>query len=76
MEINSREFRNKEITVTYNPVLCCLSGICAKELSSVFRNSVIPWVDIDGATNEKIMSQVKKCPSGALQCFRNKKKVA
>lgn len=73
MEINSREFRNKELTITYDPCLCSQSGICAKGLSNVFRNSVIPWVDIDGDSTDKIIKQIKKCPSGALAFHKNKK---
>lgn len=75
MKINSKEFSNRDITVTYDPCVCSQSDICAKQLSNVFRNSVIPWVDIDGASTEKIIKQVKKCPSGALQ-FSYKAKVA
>jgi uncharacterized Fe-S cluster protein YjdI len=72
MKINSKEFSNRDITITYDPSACCQSDICAKELSNVFRNSVIPWVDIDGASTEKIIKQIRKCPSGALQFHLNK----
>ncbi len=76
MKINAKEFSNRDITVTYDPCLCTQSDTCAKQLSNVFRNSVIPWVDIDGASTEKIIQQVKKCPSGALKFNYNKKEVA
>ncbi|WP_136481786.1 (4Fe-4S)-binding protein [Cognatitamlana onchidii] len=73
MKINFREFSNDNITITYDPCVCQQSDTCAKQLSNVFRNSVIPWIDIDGAPPEKINSQVKKCPSGALKfSFKNK----
>jgi uncharacterized Fe-S cluster protein YjdI len=72
MKINSKEFSNSDITVTYDPCVCTQSEICAKQLSNVFRDSVIPWVDIDGASTEKIIKQIKKCPSGALQFHFNK----
>jgi uncharacterized Fe-S cluster protein YjdI len=55
MKINAREFSNNDITVTYDPCLCTQSETCAKQLSNVFRNSVIPWVDIKGATAGKII---------------------
>lgn len=71
MKINSREFTNSDLTVTYDPCICTQSETCAKQLSNVFRNSVIPWVDINGASSEQIIKQVKKCPSGALQFHRN-----
>ncbi|GAA4900052.1 (4Fe-4S)-binding protein [Flaviramulus aquimarinus] len=75
MKINAKKFSNADITVTYDPCVCIQSETCAKELSNVFRTSVIPWVDIDGASTKKIIEQVKRCPSGALQ-FNVKKDVA
>ena len=73
MKINAKEFSNSDITITYDPRACIQSETCAKELSNVFRNSVIPWVDIDGASTKKIIKQVRKCPSGALKCHLNQK---
>nr|WP_321231487.1 (4Fe-4S)-binding protein [uncultured Psychroserpens sp.] len=64
-------FSNSDITVTYNPCKCINAERCAKELSNVFRQSVIPWIDLDGASTKKIIKQVKKCPSGALQFYVN-----
>ena len=69
---NPHVFSNKDITVTYQPSVCINAERCAQELSSVFRQTVIPWIDIDGASSKEIMAQVRKCPSGALQCFKNK----
>ncbi|BAO76676.1 (4Fe-4S)-binding protein [Winogradskyella sp. PG-2] len=76
MDINSNVFSNEEITVTYQPRCCANAGICAKQLSDVFRNSVIPWIDLEGAQTEAIINQVNKCPSGALQFYYNQKDVA
>jgi len=76
METYDNEFSNGEITVTYDPKICILAEICAKGLSEVFRTTVIPWIDIDGAATKKIVTQVKKCPSGALQFHYNKEKIA
>lgn len=75
MKIKANEFSNKEITVTYDAFKCSLSGVCIKQLANVFRDSVIPWVDIDGESTEKIIEQIKKCPSGALDYYKisNKK---
>ena len=74
---NPHVFSNKDITVTYKPSTCINAERCARELSNVFRHTVIPWIDIDGAPAEQIMKQVKKCPSGALQCvIKNKEQVA
>ena len=77
MEINAKEFSNNDITVTYDPCQCTLSEVCAKELSDVFSNTVIPWINLDNATKtESIINQVKRCPSGALKFHPNNKKKA
>ncbi|RIA10384.1 putative Fe-S cluster protein YjdI [Flavobacteriaceae bacterium MAR_2010_72] len=72
METNANVFSNKDITVTFEPSVCINAERCARELSDVFRNSVIPWIDLDGASTKKIINQVKKCPSGALKFSYNK----
>ncbi|MFC0605930.1 (4Fe-4S)-binding protein [Winogradskyella pulchriflava] len=76
METNANVFSNEEITVTYEPRCCANAGICAKQLSDVFRHSVIPWIDLDGAQTKAIINQINKCPSGALKYYLNKKEVA
>lgn len=78
METTANVFSNRDITVTYEPCVCIYAERCAKELSNVFRNSVIPWIDLDGDSTDKIIRQVKKCPSGALKFSYNNqnKKVA
>lgn len=72
METNANIFRNSDITVSYKPCVCINAERCARELSDVFRHSIIPWIDLDGASIKEIKRQVKKCPSGALQFQRNK----
>ncbi|WP_431159033.1 (4Fe-4S)-binding protein [Winogradskyella poriferorum] len=76
METNHNVFSNSKITVTYEPCRCINAELCAKQLSEVFRSSVIPWIDLDGAKTKKIIKQVKRCPSGALQYYLNRKEVA
>ena len=73
MENDATFFSNNDITVTFEPCICIHAERCAKELSEVFRNSVIPWIDLDGATTQQIINQVRKCPSKALKYYRNKK---
>ena len=68
---DDNEFSNKDITVTFEPSICIQSGICAKELSDVFSFSIIPWINLDGTESEKIINQVKRCPSGALKFRMN-----
>ena len=76
MDINSNVFSNEELTVTYEPRCCANAGICAKQLSDVFRNSVIPWIDLEGAQTKAVINQINKCPSGALKYHLKKKEVA
>jgi uncharacterized Fe-S cluster protein YjdI len=66
MSITYKEYSNNEITVTWEPEKCIHSGICARGLSTVFQPKERPWIKMDAETSEKIMVQVKKCPSGAL----------
>lgn len=72
METNATFFSNNDITVTFEPCVCIHAERCAKELSAVFRDSVIPWIDLDGASTQQIIKQIKKCPSGALKYYQNK----
>ena len=77
METTANIFSNDDITVTYKPCVYVNAERCARELSNVFRQSIIPWIDLDGESTDKIISQIKKCPSGALQfCAKEKKEVA
>ncbi|WP_111306708.1 (4Fe-4S)-binding protein [Confluentibacter sediminis] len=64
---DDNEFSNKDITVTFEPNICVQSGKCAKELSDVFSFSIIPWINLENAETEKIINQIKRCPSGALK---------
>ena len=71
MESYSNEFSNDEITVTYEPSICIHAEKCAREMSSVFRTSIIPWINLDNAETNAIINQIKKCPSKALKYKNN-----
>jgi uncharacterized Fe-S cluster protein YjdI len=73
MEKNNNVFSNDKITVIFEPRCCINAELCAKQLSEVFRHSVIPWIDLDGAKTKKIIKQIKRCPSGALQYYLKQK---
>jgi len=64
---DDNEFSNGDITVTFEPSICTQSGKCARELSDVFSFSIIPWINLDNSETEKIIDQIKRCPSGALK---------
>ena len=76
METYDNEFSNDEITVTFEPSLCIHAEKCARELSDVFRTSVIPWINLEGTDTDRVIEQVKRCPSAALKFhYLNKKAV-
>jgi uncharacterized Fe-S cluster protein YjdI len=63
-------YNNEEITVVWKPHLCTHSTNCWKGLISVFNPKERPWIKMDGASTQEIISQVEKCPSGALSYQR------
>ena len=40
-------------------------------LSEVFSTSILPWINLEASSHDKIISQIKRCPSGALS-FKHK----
>ncbi|HET6769330.1 MAG TPA: (4Fe-4S)-binding protein [Chitinophagaceae bacterium] len=65
------KYSNGEVTIVWRPDLCIHSGNCARGLPEVFKPRDRPWITPENSTTEKIIMQVKKCPSGALRCFMN-----
>ena len=65
------KYTNGEVTVVWKPNVCIHSTLCWKGLIQVFNPKQRPWINMDGAATEKIIEQVRKCPSGALSYFMN-----
>jgi len=65
-------YSNGEVTIVWKPDLCIHSGNCFRGLPQVFKPREKPWITPEGSTTEKIIEQVRKCPSGALNYFENK----
>lgn len=65
------KYTNNEVTVVWKPNVCIHSTLCWKGLIEVFNPKERPWIKIDGAATEKIIEQVRKCPSGALSYYLN-----
>ncbi len=65
------KYTNGEVTVVWKPNVCIHSTLCWKGLIEVFNPRERPWIKMEGATTEKIIEQVRKCPSGALSYFLN-----
>ena len=68
------QYTNGEVTIVWQPELCKHSGRCVRGLPAVFKPKEKPWITPEGSTTEKIVEQVKRCPSGALSFFMNEEK--
>ncbi|PBQ31395.1 hypothetical protein CNR22_06335 [Sphingobacteriaceae bacterium] len=69
-----KKYSNGEVTIVWKPSACIHSTLCWKGeagLPDVFNPRIKPWINPNGASSEKIVAQVKKCPSGALSYFYN-----
>lgn len=62
----TKHYSNGEVTIVWQPHLCRHSGVCFRGLPEVFDPRRRPWIEQHNSTTEKIVSQVKQCPSGAL----------
>jgi uncharacterized Fe-S cluster protein YjdI len=69
-----KRYTNGEVTVVWQPALCTHSCLCWQELPSVFNPGKRPWIDMQGSSTEKLIEQIKKCPSGALTYYINNNK--
>ncbi|MBX2968557.1 MAG: (4Fe-4S)-binding protein [Cyclobacteriaceae bacterium] len=67
----TKKYTNGEVTIVWKPEMCIHSAICFRGLGDVFDPQKRPWVNPQGAETGKIVSQIKKCPSGALSYFMN-----
>jgi uncharacterized Fe-S cluster protein YjdI len=68
---SEKAYSNGKITVIWKPGICIHSGKCVQGLREVFNVSARPWINIDGASTDRIVKQVQQCPSGALSYIRN-----
>jgi len=71
MPLSTLKYTNGEVTVVWKPDTCIHSRICWTELKEVFDPAKRPWVNMAGGSTERIIEQVRKCPSGALSYFMN-----
>jgi len=67
----TKKYTNGEVTIVWKPGMCIHSAICFKGLGAVFHPQELPWITPEKSTTDKIVEQVKKCPSGALSFYMN-----
>ena len=64
-------FEAPEITVTFDPNVCKHTGVCLLTLPAVFDVRRSRWIQPGNADPRLVAEAVQKCPSGALQFYRN-----
>lgn len=64
-------YGNDTFNVEWRPELCQHSTRCWTQLLQVFDPRIRKWINIDGASAERIKEQVERCPSGALKFYYN-----
>lgn len=62
-----KEYKNNHVIVHWFPELCAHPGTCLRLLPEVFNLKQRPWVNVNAAEPEDIISTIDKCPSGALR---------
>ncbi len=67
----TKTYSNGEVTIIWKPSLCTHSQNCFRGLGEVFHPKEQPWITPEKSTTEKIISQIGKCPSGALSYRMN-----
>lgn len=68
----TKTYTNGEVTIVWKPSMCIHSAICFNGLGDVFHPKELPWITPEKSTTDKIIEQVKKCPSGALSYYLNR----
>jgi uncharacterized Fe-S cluster protein YjdI len=67
----TKKYTNGEVTIVWKPGECIHSTICFRGLGEVFDPHKRPWVTPEHASTDRIIAQIKKCPSGALSYYMN-----
>ena len=66
-----KKYRNKDLTILWEPKKCIHAAICVKELPGVYDPNAKPWIKPENASIDALKAQIDKCPSGALMYEKN-----
>jgi uncharacterized Fe-S cluster protein YjdI len=72
--MEKKNYTNGEVTIVWQPKMCIHSAKCWRgenALPEVFNPMEKPWINPNGASTERIIEQVKACPSGAISFYMN-----
>lgn len=61
-----KEYQKEDVVVVWDSSKCTHSANCVGGLPNVFKPKESPWVQVENASRDEIVAQVRKCPSGAL----------
>jgi uncharacterized Fe-S cluster protein YjdI len=62
-----KQYPGADVTVSFDPEVCQHSGECVRGLPAVFEAGRSPWILPDAAAADDVITQVGRCPSGALR---------
>ena len=65
----TKEYKNGELTIVWEPGKCIHSAECVNALPQVYKPNEKPWIQAENASIEELQAQIKKCPSGALTYY-------
>ena len=66
------KYSNGVITIEWRPGRCTHAAKCVGALPQVYKPGEKPWIQMENATTEELIAQIKTCPSGALTYTTNK----
>jgi uncharacterized Fe-S cluster protein YjdI len=69
--VAKKDYEREGLTVHWESAICQHSEVCWRSLPLVFRPKERPWIDVQGASVERIMATVDACPSRALSYTRH-----
>lgn len=61
-----KEYTKGDLTIVWKPKTCIHAAECVKRLPEVYKPNEKPWIQIENASSNDLMEQIKACPSGAL----------